>query len=60
MMATAAGIMWRKVRQRTDWSGLSCSYGSADALTESRMYIGGGLLGTVLVVLLVVYLMRRV
>jgi hypothetical protein len=27
---------------------------------ESDMYIGGGLLGTVLVVLLIIYLVRRV
>ena len=28
--------------------------------TENQMYIGGGILGTLLLVLLIVYLMRRV
>jgi hypothetical protein len=31
-----------------------------ETATERSMYIGGGLLGTVLVVLLIVYLVRRV
>jgi hypothetical protein len=29
-------------------------------LTERNMYIGGGILGTVLVILLIIYLVRRV
>jgi len=32
----------------------------ADRSKEIPMYIGGGLLGTVLLVLLIVYIMRRV
>lgn len=31
----------------------------ADKLTEMHMYIGGGLLGTILLIALIVFLLRR-
>ena len=42
----------------TGWSS-ACSDDALDELLEIPMYIGGGLLGTVLLVVLVVYLLRR-
>jgi hypothetical protein len=33
---------------------------TCDRLTESHMYIGGGILGTILLILLIVYFVRRV
>jgi hypothetical protein len=46
------------VRQRPDRLSLRV-FLSADGLLEVYMYIGGGLLGTVLLVVLIVFLMRR-
>jgi hypothetical protein len=46
------------VRQRPDRLTLRMLL-SLDELPEVHMYIGGGLLGTVLLVVLIVFLMRR-
>jgi hypothetical protein len=37
----------------------TCSDGAQDESSEMHMYIGGGLLGTVLLVCLIVFLVRR-
>jgi hypothetical protein len=37
----------------------ACSDGAQDESSEMHMYIGGGLLGTVLLVCLIVFLVRR-
>lgn len=49
----------RYVRVRTDGTGRPGVY-YVGSPTEITMYIGGGILGTVLLVLLIVYLVRRV
>jgi len=36
-----------------------CSTVASDRLTEIHMYIGGGILGTILIIALVIYLLRR-
>lgn len=37
----------------------ACFNADLDKLTEIHMYIGGGLLGTILIIALIVYLLRR-
>jgi hypothetical protein len=39
---------------------LQCSNDGSYDSTEIRMYIGGGIIGTILVVLIIVWLVRRV
>jgi nitrate reductase gamma subunit len=37
----------------------ACSDGAPEELPEIHMYIGGGLLGTVLIIALIIFLLRR-
>lgn len=37
----------------------ACFNADLDKLTEIHMYIGGGILGTILIIALIVYLLRR-
>jgi len=39
---------------------LDPAFNTAYKSTENRMYIGGGILGTILILLLIVYFVRRV
>jgi hypothetical protein len=48
------------VRQRPDDSRRAIVQYSLNRSTESHMYIGGGILGTILILLLIVYFVRRV
>jgi hypothetical protein len=45
------------VRCRTDWENAKVFESSAETKLENQMYIGGGLLGLVLIIVLVVYLL---
>jgi hypothetical protein len=60
---------WFRARQRSilKWYGIvqtrrhsACANRHLQAQVESCMYIGGGILGTILLVLLIVWLVRRV
>jgi hypothetical protein len=48
------------VRQRTDDAARRCSNAPVRGLLENRMYYGGGILGTILIVVLIVWLVRRI
>jgi hypothetical protein len=43
----------------TEWF-VACLTVRSEAVTEHRMYIGGGILGTILVIALIIFLLRRV
>jgi len=49
----------RYVRQRADSVLTWCSNHTSVNQLESHMFIGGGILGTLLVIALIVYLFRR-
>jgi hypothetical protein len=47
------------VRQRTDAKGQFVPNGGCLNLLENHMYLGGGILGTILIIAIIFYLVRR-
>lgn len=58
-MARAQDTALSCVRYRPDNQGRSCWNSDLDLKTEIIMYIGGGILGTILLVALIVWVIRR-